>query len=313
MSISAEQTGAVSLVANISFAAVKIIVGVAGASYALIADGIESLADCVSSLVVWNGLRFGAKEADEDHPYGHGKAEALAGFLAGLGLLGSAVLIAVQASQEMMNDNNTSPAFFTVPTLILIIFGKEMLFRFVRKSAIAYDSTALKAEAWHHRSDSLTSLGVLVGVCIAVFGGERFSIADDVAALLVSGLIVYNGLKIIKPSVDELMDRRVYDAHYATIQRTILETAGVQGIETLLIRRSGRAFLIDVHIEVDADISVRSGHDIAHNARDRLQALEDVSIGHVHTHVEPTNAKGEVPTIVKPKPEIRAKSFYVLV
>ncbi len=287
-----QSIGAVRFMANISLAAVKILVGVFGSSYALIADGIESLADCVSSLIVWNGLRVAGKDPDEDHPYGHGKAEAVAALLAGAGLIVSAVIILWNAVGELLAPHRT-PALFTVPALVVIILLKELLFRYTARGAARHDSSALRAEAWHHRSDSLTSLGVLAGISIAVFAGPRYAFFDDLAACLVSALIVYNALRIARPALDELMDTQIRGASYRAILAAAQSVPGVRDIETLIVRRSGRRFLVDLHIEVDPAISVAAGHQIAHAVKDRLLALPQPPIAHVTTHVEPQKGSGQ--------------------
>jgi cation diffusion facilitator family transporter len=281
-----EHIGAFSFIANISLAAVKIIVGMAGSSYALIADGIESLADCVSSLIVWNGLRVSSQAADHEHPYGHGKAEAVAALLAGIGLVASAIIIAYHAIREIFLPHLT-PALFTVPALIGIILTKELLYRLTSKGARHHHSGALRAEAWHHRSDSLTSLGVLAGILIAVIAGPAYAYFDDLAACLVTGLILFNAYKIIRPSLDELMDRRIEDDNHSLILQMITNVPGVETVETLIVRRSGRQYLVDVHIEVDPHVSVKRGHAIAHDVKDVLLESTRPQIQHVTTHVEP--------------------------
>lgn len=278
--------GKVSFIANVAVAGAKMLVGILGSSYALIADGIESLADTVSSLIVWNGLRVGSKQADEEHPYGHGKAEAIATLLAGIGLLLSGCFIAYQAIHEILHKH-APPALFTIPSLMAIMGVKEYLFRFLRRQAGKHDSGALLAEAWHHRSDSLTSLGVLGGLCVAVFAGPGFAAADDIAALLVTALIFRNGWLIMNPAIDELMDRRITGEKYQLVYSLIKETEGVAGVEKLWIRRSGRRYHIDVHLEVDARISVLAGHEIAHRVKNRLVAMKELEIEFVGTHVEP--------------------------
>lgn len=286
VSASPESVGALSFLSNVSLAAVKILVGAVGSSYALIADGIESLADCLSSLIVWNGLRVGSKQADHDHPYGHGKAEAVAAFLAGLGLVVSALIIAWHAGQELLRPHK-SPALFTLPALLAIILVKEGLFQFTSRAARRHNSTALRAEAWHHRSDSLTSLGVLAGISIAVFAGPQYAYFDDVAACLVTLLILYNAARIMRPALDELMDRRLDNAEAQAILKEIEGVSGVLEVETLIVRRSGRGLIVDVHVEVDPQISVHAGHHIAHLVKDRLLALPAPPVLHVTTHVEP--------------------------
>ncbi|MEY3001041.1 MAG: hypothetical protein RL648_1255 [Verrucomicrobiota bacterium] len=286
MAESPESIGAFSFVSNLSLAALKILVGLTGSSYALIADGIESIADCISSLIVWNGLRVSRREPDHEHPYGHGKAEALAALMAGLGLLGSAVLIAWHAVQELSGPQ-ASPALFTIPALCAVILAKEGLHRYTIAAAKRHDSIALRAEAFHHRSDSLTSLATLSGVAIAVFAGPRFAFFDELAALLVTLLIAYNAIRILRPALDELMDRRLENAQAQTILRTIRTNPAVLDIETLIVRRSGSDLIVDVHLEVDPDISVEAGHRIAHDVKDTLMTLKQPRVSHVTTHVEP--------------------------
>jgi cation diffusion facilitator family transporter len=286
MGQTAETIGAFSFLSNISLAAVKIIIGVFGSSYALIADGIESLADCLSSLVVWNGLRVSSREPDHDHPYGHGKAEAVAALLAAVGLLVSALVILYHAVGEFFTPGE-APALFTLPALLAIILTKEALYRYTMRGARRHDSGALRAEAWHHRSDSLTSLGVLIGITIAVLAGPAYAWFDEFAACLVTGLIAFNAYRIARPALDELMDRRIEDASTAVIRKAIAEVAGVIDIETLIVRRSGRGCIVDAHLEVDPDITVDQGHRIAHAVKDQLLALARPSVVHVITHVEP--------------------------
>lgn len=283
---SPQSFGAVSAVSNLAFATGKILVGVAGQSYALIADGIESTADVFSSLVVWNGLRIASRGPDAQHPYGHGKAESIAGLVAACALVVSAVVISVNAIRELLSPHQ-APAPFVIPALIVIIAGKEALFRWLIKGSENANSSALKIEAWHHRLDSLTSLGVLVGVCVAVFAGDRFAGADDVAALLVSGLIVFNAFHLAKPAIDELLDRNVEGKVAERILQIATETPGVVRLESLQARKSGAHYLLDIHLEVDGNLTVRAGHDIAHALKDRLLNQREFRIGHVMTHVEP--------------------------
>ena len=283
---SPQRVGAFSFLANISLAALKILVGAIGNSYALIADGIESVADCLSSLIVWNGLRVASIKPDHDHPYGHGKAEALAALLAAGGLVLSAIIIFWHAVREILSSHS-APALFTVPAMVIIILVKEALYQVTQRAAKRHDSTALLAEAWHHRSDSLTSLGVLTGVVIAVFAGPQFAYFDDLAACAVTFLILYNAWKIARPSLDELMDRRIEGKQHQAILRTIQSVEGVLGVETLIVRRSGPDFLVEVHLEVYPLITVDAGHQIAHAVKDRLLEMESPRVQHVITHVEP--------------------------
>ncbi|EDY81831.1 cation efflux family protein [Verrucomicrobiia bacterium DG1235] len=239
------------------------LVGFFGNSFALIADGIESLADVVSSAIVWTGVRISEKDADFEHPFGHGKAEAIAALLASVGLLVSAGIIVVNAVGEIVTPHH-APALFTVPVIVGIVIVKECLHFVLSKAAQRHDSGALKAEAWHHRSDSLTSIGVLLGVGIAVFAGPGYEFADDVAALLVTILIVLNAIRIARPALDELMDRRVEGSPVERVEKIALTLDGIEGLETVVIRRMGRELAAEIHMEVDSNMSVGDAHALSH-------------------------------------------------
>ena len=184
-----------------------------------------------------------------------------------------------------------SPAGFTIPALIGIILTKEGLYRLTSKGAENHESTALLAEAWHHRTDAFTSLGVLLGILIAVIAGPKYAWVDDLAACLVTILILYNAYRIIRPAVDELMDRRIDTEVHGNVLGIVQTVDGVREVETLIVRRSGREHIVDVHIEVDPDISVADGHDIAHAVKDQLLLLPSPKVVHVTTHVEPFEGK----------------------
>jgi cation diffusion facilitator family transporter len=270
---------------NLVLALVKISTGVIGASYALIADGIESTADIFTSLIVLSGLQISARPADQNHPYGHGKAESLAGLAIALFLFGAAAVIAVQAIREILSPQQ-SPAWYTLPILAIIIAVKEGLYRRMHSVGSDLESSSLRSDAWHHRSDAITSLAAFVGISIALIGGAGFESADDWAALLACAIIFVNGFRILRPSLDEVMDASVSDE----VEREVISIAssvdGVVAIEKCRIRKSGLGYLMDLHVEVDRDISVRNGHAIGHKVNDRL--LESsLPITDVVIHIEP--------------------------
>lgn len=282
----ATRLGAVSLVSNISFAAVKLIVGFVGNSFALIADGIESLADVLSSVVVWSGLRVSGKEADHEHPYGHGKAEAISTLLAGLGLLVSASIIGYHAVREILTPQH-APAPFTIPFLIVIVLAKQWLYLALSKGSRRHNSMALRAEAWHHLSDSLTSVGVLIGLIIAVFAGPGYEVADDIAALVITVLITFNAFRIIRPALDELMDRRIEDFRITLIEKVAAEIDGIENLETVTIRRSGSGYVAEIHMEVEPLLTVQESHHLSHLLKDRLLEHPELKLIHAVMHVEP--------------------------
>jgi cation diffusion facilitator family transporter len=277
-----------SLAVNIMLAIVKIVTGILGNSYALIADGIESTTDIFSALVVWTGLKIASLPADENHPYGHGKAESVAAVVVALALLGAAGFIAVQSVREIHTPHH-APAWFTLPVLGIVIVIKETLFRRLFKTGDELASTALKGDAWHHRSDALTSGAAFIGITIALIGGRGFESADDWAALFACAIIFFNGYRILRSALDEVMDIAVPDPVQQRIRAIAEAVPGVVQVEKCHTRKSGLNLLVEIHVEVDGGLSVRRGHEIAHEVSDALRHSE-LPAQHVVVHVEPADA-----------------------
>ena len=273
------------LLVNAFLATVKIVAGVLGHSYVLVADGIESIADIFSSVVVWGGLRLAVVPADQNHPFGHGKAEPIASVIVSLLLLGAAVLIAVQSIREILTPHQ-APAWFTLPVLLVVIVAKELLFRLAFRAGHSLESTALKSDAWHHRSDALTSAAAFVGITIALIGGPGYESADDWAALLACGVIAWNGLRLLRAALDEVMDAAVSPEIVCAVRQLASEVEGVAGIEKCRVRKVGLHLALDIHVVVDGNLSVRCGHEIAHQVKDRLLASQH-RINDVTVHIEP--------------------------
>ncbi len=270
---------------NLVLALIKISTGVIGNSYALIADGIESTSDIFSSLIVLSGLQISSKPADQSHPYGHGKAESLAGMAVALFLIGAGILIAVQAIREILTPQQ-SPALFTLPILAIIIVVKEALYRRMYRVGSDLDSISLRSDAWHHRSDAVTSLAAFVGISIALIGGTGYESADDWAALLAVAIIFVNGIRLIRPALDEVMDASVSNDIEQQVISIASSVEGVVTIEKLRIRKSGLGYLMDLHVQVDSAISVKNGHAIGHMVNDRLKK-SPLPITDVVIHIEP--------------------------
>ena len=273
------------LLINAMLAAVKIVTGILGSSYVLIADGIESTADIFSSIVVWGGLRVAVLPADENHPFGHGKAEPVAGIIVSMLLLGAALLIAVQSIREILTPHQ-APAWFTLPVLLVVIVIKETLFRVAFRAGHSLESTALKSDAWHHRSDALTSAAAFVGIAIALIGGRGYESADDWAALLACGVIGWNGLRLLRAALDEVMDAAVSPEITAAIRSLAADVEGVVAIEKCRIRKVGLHLALDIHVVVNGELTVRQGHEIAHQVKDRLLESQH-RINDVTVHIEP--------------------------
>jgi cation diffusion facilitator family transporter len=276
------------LAINVVLAAVKIAAGVLGNSSVLIADGIESAADVFTSFVVWSGLRVSALPADANHPYGHGKAESIASAIVSLSLLGAAVIIAVQSVREILSPQGP-PRNFTLPVLVAVIVIKELLYQRVSKASANLDSAVLKADAWHHRSDALTSAAALIGIAVALVGGPTFQTADDWAALVACGIIAWNGVRLLRGTLDEIMDAAVSPDIVHEVREIAGSVDGVVEIEKCRIRKTGLHLALDIHVVVNGDLSVRRGHAIAHEVEGKLRASAH-RINDVTVHIEPDAA-----------------------
>jgi cation diffusion facilitator family transporter len=280
--LTASATG---IAANIALAFIKVLTGIFGNSYALIADGIESTADVVSSLIVWGSLKVAVKPADENHPYGHGRAESLAGLVVAAALLVAAVLIAAESVKEIRTPHS-APAWFTLPVLLLVIATKWVLSRYVLGTAREIESSALKGDAWHHLSDAITSAAAFIGISIGLIGGKGYEAADDWAALLACLIIAYNGLLLLWRTAQELMDVAPPDAMKERVFAVVRAVAGVVGVEKVWLRKYGLGYVADLHVIVKGDLTVREGHRIAHEVKSALQK-SDLRIADALIHVEP--------------------------
>ena len=274
-----------SIAGNAGLALIKGAAGVLGNSYALVADAIESTADIFASLLVLLGLKYAARPADENHPYGHGRIEPLVTFLVVGFLMTSATIIAYESIQNI-GTPHALPKSWTLLVLGGIIIWKEVSFRLVMKKAEETNSSSLKADAWHHRSDAITSVAAFVGISIALCMGKGYEAADDWAALFAAGLIFYNSYHIFRPALGEILDEHLYDDLVAEIRQVAGTVPGVLDTEKCLVRKAGMQYHVDLHATVSGDISVRQGHEIAHQLKDTLQR-ELPQLGNVLIHVEP--------------------------
>jgi cation diffusion facilitator family transporter len=274
-----------SIIGNISLAIIKGLAGFFGNSYALIADAIESTTDIFASFLVLFGIKYSNRPADKNHPYGHGRAEPLITFLVVGFLITSATIIAY----ESINNIGTShdlPKSWTLYVLGAIIIWKEYSFRLVMKRSIETNSSSLKADAWHHRSDAITSVAAFVGISIALILGKGYESADDWAALFAAGFILFNSYLIFRPALGEIMDEHVYDDLIESIREVSHQVEGIIDTEKCFIRKAGMQYHVDLHAIVNADITVKEGHDLAHKLKDTLREKLP-ELGHVLIHVEP--------------------------
>jgi cation diffusion facilitator family transporter len=274
-----------SLIGNTILALVKGLAGFFGNSYALIADAIESTTDIFSSFLVLFGIKYSNKPADDNHPYGHGRAEPLITFLVVGFLITSATVIAYESILNIQTPHDL-PKTWTLIVLGIIIIWKEISFRLVMQKSKLTNSSSLKADAWHHRSDAITSVAAFIGISIALYLGKGYESADDWAALFASGFILYNSYLIFRPALGEIMDEHVYDDLIIEIRKVSHQVEGVIDTEKCFIRKAGMVYHVDLHATVDAAISVKEGHDIAHKLKDTLRE-ELPQLGHVLIHIEP--------------------------
>jgi cation diffusion facilitator family transporter len=278
---------ALGIVASTVLAVIKVVSGVLGNSYALIADGIESMLDIVSSLVVWGGLKVAAQPANERYPYGYGKAEPLAALVVAVALVGAAIGITIQSIREILTPHHT-PAPFTLIVLVGVIVTKELMFRVLHRTGDSIGSSAMKTDAWHHRSDSLTSAAAFLGISIAILAGEGYESADDWAALFAAGVITYNGTRLFRSALRNVLDVAPPPEEVERVRAIAAAVPGVAEIDKCRVRRSGLALFVDIHVVVDGSLTVREGHAIAHDVK---TALLDADLGILDAalHVEPAS------------------------
>jgi cation diffusion facilitator family transporter len=275
-----------SIVGNISLALIKGLAGFFGNSYALIADAIESTTDIFASFLVLFGIKYSNKPADENHPYGHGRAEPLITFLVVGFLITSATIIAYESIIHIGTPHEL-PKPWTLIVLGAIIIWKEYSFRLVMKRSVESNSSSLKADAWHHRSDAITSIAAFIGISLALFLGRGYESTDDWAALFAAGFIIYNSYKIFRPALGEIMDEHLNDDLILKIRKVAQQVNGIVNTEKCFIRKAGMKYHVDLHAIVNANITVREGHEISHLLKDTLRN-EIPDLGHVLIHIEPS-------------------------
>lgn len=278
----------IAILVNTGLAVTKLVAGVAGHTYALIADAVESTADIFSSTVVWGGLRVAARDPDEAYPFGYGKAEPLAAAVVALMLLGAAVGIALQAVNEIRTPHLT-PAPWTLGVLVAVVVVKWTLSRRVHAVGTDIGSTAVKADAWHHMSDAVTSAAAFIGISVALWGGPGWESADDWAALLASGVIAFNGVNMLRPALHDLMDRMPGAEVVKPVQRAAQSVAGVLATEKLAVRRSGMGYRVTIHVQADPKLHLDEAHVLSGKVKGAIKAAVP-QVQYVLVHMEPYEA-----------------------
>jgi cation diffusion facilitator family transporter len=290
--IRAAQTG---MIINAGLAGVKLVAGLVGNTYALVADAVESGADVLASLLVWGGLAVAAQPADDDHPYGHGKAEALAAAAVSIMLLGAAAGIAIEAAREIRTPHNV-PAPWTLAVLVGVVIVKWTLSRRVHTVGSELGSTAVKADAQHHLSDAITSAAAFIGISLAllgsrVWGGTAWASADDWAALVASAVIAFNGVSMLRAATHDLMDRMPDADVVGPIRAAALGVPGVAAIEKLHVRKAGTAYRVTVHVQADGAMSLEDAHALGGRVK-RAICTSTPHVNYVLVHMEPYDDAG---------------------
>lgn len=275
---------------NAGLALAKLLAGIVGHSYALIADGIESTADIFSSMIVWVGLRLAGREPDEEFPFGYGKAESLAAFIISLMMLGAALLIAVAAVGEIITPHH-GPAPWTLAVLVVVIAIKTLLSRRVLNIGAEVESNAVMADGRHHLGDAVTSAAAFIGISIALIGGPGWESADDWAALVAAAVIAYNGLTMLRPALDDLMDRMPGPEIVERIVGAAKEVIGVLEVEKLAVRKSGIVYYVDIHVQADPKLPLEEAHILSGIVKSSIRARVPEVVG-VLVHMEPYSAAG---------------------
>jgi cation diffusion facilitator family transporter len=270
---------------NTGLALVKLLAGIVGQSYALVADGIESAADIFASFIVWGGLHLAGRDPDEDYPFGYGKAESLAAAVISLMLLGAAAVIAVAAVREIHTPHH-APAPWTLAVLVTVVVVKWILSRRVAEVGAEVRSTAVRADAWHHLSDAITSTAAFIGISVAVIGGPGWESADDWAALVAAAVIAYNGLVILRPALDDLMDRMPDTGIVEVVERSARQVVGVRDVEKLAVRKAGLVYYVDIHVQADPSMPLEAAHVLSGKVKSAIRSAAPEVAG-VLVHMEP--------------------------
>ena len=270
---------------NAALAVAKFAGGIFGHSFALIADGTESLLDILSSLLVWAGFRVASRPPDANHPYGHGRAEPLTALAGVVFIFATAAWVGLGAVHGIRTPHQ-GPHWATLPLLAAIVATKVWLFRRMGAAGASAGSLALDVEAWHHGSDALTSAAAFVGIAVAVVGGRGWEAADGWAALFACVVIVFNGVSILVKTLGEMMDTAAAPAVENRIRLLAASVPGVGALDKCRVRKSGLSYLVDIHVRVDGSLSVVAGHNIGHDVKSALLA-SDLRVTDVSVHIEP--------------------------
>ena len=275
----------IGMLINVVLAVTKLVAGLVGNAYALVADAVESTADIFSSLIVWGGLRVAGKAPDDEFPFGYGKAEALAAAVVALMLLGAALGIAIESILEIRAPHHT-PAAWTLGVLVAVMIIKWILSQRVKTVGSEIGSSAVQADAWHHMSDVLTSAAAFIGISIALVGGKGWESADDWAALLASAIIAFNGASMLRPALNDLMDRMPGQDVVEPVRKAAESVEGVLATEKLAVRKTGLTYRVILHVQTDPTLPIRDAHVVGGKVKSAIRTAVP-QVASVLVHLEP--------------------------
>ena len=282
---SATRAALLGLLINLLLGVIKLIGGILGHSFALISDAVNSFGDVLVSLVVVIALRIAQRPPDDEHPYGHSRAEAIVGANVALLVVMSALFVGWEAIHRVSTEH-VMPPIWTLWIAAANVLIKEGLYRYKVRIGRQTESSALIANAWDHRLDAFCSLTVFVGLSFVRWGGPQWLVADEIAALVIVAAIVATGIRLFRKSASELMDPQADAGYVDRVRESAASVAGVLAVEKLWLRKSGLEYFADIHIEVDPNMTVAEGHRIGHLVKDRL--LEEFgTLRDVLVHLEP--------------------------
>lgn len=270
----------------------KFFAGFVGKSSAMVADAVHSLSDFISDVIVLVFVRIAGKPKDKGHDYGHGKFETLATMIIGLLLIGAGIGLMINGIGSVVRSLNGEslerPTMLALIVAIVSILSKEWLYRYTVRAGKKLDSQSVTANAWHHRSDAVSSLGTLIGISGAMFFGDRWRILDPIAAIVVSFLIIKSGYDIVKPCIGELLEASLPEDKEKEIISLVKSVPGIVLVHNLRTRRIGNGIAVDLHAKMDGDITLSEAHEKATAAENAIRrAFGDNSI--INIHMEPYN------------------------
>ena len=280
----------VGTIVNAVLVAVKFIAGIVGRSSALVADAVHSLTDFISDIIVLIFVRISGKPRDAEHGYGHGKFETLATLIIGVLLTAAGIGLLINGVRQVWHSLHggvlPEPTWIALAVAIISIIAKEVLFHYTIREGRRLNSDAVVANAWHHRSDSISSLGTMIGIGGAMFFGEKWRILDPLAAVVVSFFIIKAGYDIIKPAINELLEASLPKEQTAEITDIISSVKGVKGLHNLRTRKIGNSIAIDVHVKMDGNLRLMEAHEIASRIERAIRAkFGEGSM--IYVHMEP--------------------------